>query len=478
MATAPLVAAFGSSRTASARTVKLSAPRSPTSGCSLIVTLAISRRTGPRPSVSRSVTTGSSAVTRVGCRVSITWVIVVSSAAPTGCTAPRMRLLNGVSTVPTGRFSTSIWLVSSSGAAYPSTPMNPPTVPESVTGAFTSSVITVTETCRSTSTATSYRPCCTRSTVFEMSEFSPAPVTASVTPSRIAVTVSPCSTSVFSGRLFKSLAPVRSITRLARSTEMVPSFRSMTTLPSAFESGSCSREVRTSVSSGSTSIDAEFREAFTPGSASSEVSRSVSVVLIAPPSPRRSWIGCTAVATVPSTRSISPAAAGLCRVAWTSLSAYSLSRTSWFLAARDPSAPISTEASSTRLSTSSGVSTWPSRSLRSSCAVPYPPLAMSSRFSEPSELMRPLDAVDELALGDSLRLESVPRLPSSSSPRSPALGLMSGRLTVPACSSARPPSTSTLSGSVTGPWVSSYSVCVYPAPATSSPRPSAQSQCP
>ena len=124
----------------SARTVKLFGPRSLFSGCWLIVISAIPRSTGPTPSVSSPETTGEIQFMRVGCRFPNSVTTVESSAFPIGCTMPSSKFVIGWSTVPTGMPTTLILLVSITGAGAPSTPINPPIVPEMVTGAFTSGI--------------------------------------------------------------------------------------------------------------------------------------------------------------------------------------------------------------------------------------------------------------------------------------------------------------------------------------------------
>ena len=121
---------------------------------------------------------------------------------------------------------------------------------------------------------------------------------------------------------------------------------------------------------------------------------------------------------------------------------------------------------------------WVRRAFASSRAVPNCPLFAASMLSEPSELMSPLEAVLDVALGDALKLEIAPRFPSRKSPGSASLGLINGRLTVPSCRLPRPLSTVRLRGSAAGAAFPGNSDWVVAAPTTSSPSPSAQSQCP
>ena len=136
--TAPFVVTFGSSVTLSARTVKLSGPRSPTAGCSLIVIAATFDSTGSRASSSRVVTSGVNVDISVGCRLPRTTSMIGCNTPPISLTNPVSRFVMGCNTSPRGMPTTLICETSTTGSSCPSWPRKPPSVPVIVTGASTS----------------------------------------------------------------------------------------------------------------------------------------------------------------------------------------------------------------------------------------------------------------------------------------------------------------------------------------------------
>ena len=209
---------------------------------------------------------------------------------------------------------------------------------------------------------------------FVSSDSGPAPVMASVTPSRIASTVAPDSTSVLARSELRSAWPSRSTTSSPRSTLIVPVDRSTKTVPSLFESGSASSSARTVSSRGAVSIESSFSVASTPGNTSMADTTPPTSEPIWPPGPSAV---CSGSSTAPSTASTSPTSPStrlLCNWRSRPVSMYSDCVAFCSFDAYEPTAPMLIDAWSSSAFETSAESSCVSSMLRSRFAVSYSPL--------------------------------------------------------------------------------------------------------